>query len=192
MTRRDATRLAALLLAAATTVARGADFRVSPYLQNPASDAVTIRWLSDAADPGSLSINGQTFASSPTLAATLDYQAAEAQAAGRATLIAMPGDLVESGGEQRDWDEFWRHAAGPYGTVAANTAIVPGLSNHENYGGPGALGGYSPAAATTAVAKYQTYFDLPDNSAALADHTGRYHRVDRHRLALASLRRPTR
>ncbi len=286
---------AALLLPIAAAAACGADFRVTPYLQNPASDAITIRWLSDAADPGSLSINGQTFTSSPTLAATLDYQAAEpagdryaglpwlhsvrvtglpaataypyavsqggstaggtvatpipsattsglatgsgvrlfvysdpetepesaaarvgwaappganrpawvgglypatqtvgytqnlaivaaraaaAQAAGRATLIALPGDLVESGGEQRDWDEFWRHSAGPYGSVAASAALVPGLGNHENYGGPGALGGYSPAAATAGVAKFQTYFDLPDNGAVFADHTGRYHRVD--------------
>ena len=294
MTRPAATLFAVLLLTFAAA-ARGADFRVLPYLQNPTSDAVTIRWLSATDDPGSVAIAGQSFTSSPTLAATLDYQAAEpagdryaglpwlhsvrvtglaaataypyavsqgsstaagtvatpipsaattglaagsgvrmfvysdsetepesaaarvgwsappgatrpawvgglypatqtvgytqnlgivaaraaeAQAAGRATLIAIPGDLVESGGEQRDWDEFWRHSAGPYGTVAASTAIVPGLGNHENYGGPGALGGYSPAAATAAVAKYQTYFDLPDNGATLADHTGRYHRVD--------------
>ena len=295
MTGRDATRFGALLLATATASASGSDFRVGPYLQNPASDAVTIRWLSDTADPGSVAIDGRVFTSAPMLAATLDYQtaepvgdryaglpwlhsvrvtgltaqsdysyavtqgtsthggsvvtplasaattglapgsgvrlfvysdtetepesrsarvgwsapagtnrpawvgglypatqtvgytqnlaivaarAAEAQSAGRATLIAMPGDLVESGGEQRDWDEFWRHSAGSFGNVAASTAIVPGLGNHDNYGGPGALGGYSPAAATAAVAKYQTYFEVPDNGAAFADHTGRYHRVD--------------
>jgi hypothetical protein len=284
------------LLAAGTAgLAGGQDFRVTPYLQNPTSDAVTIRWLSETGDPGSLSIDGRSFLSSPTLATTLDYQAAEpagnrfaglpwlhsvrvtglaqasaypysvsqgtttaggsvatpiasatttglapgsgvrlfvysdpetepesattrvawaasagatrpawvgglypatqtvgysqnlaivaaraaeAQAAGRPSVIALPGDLVESGGEQRDWDEFWRHSAGPFGSVAASTAIVPALGNHENYGGPGALGGYSPAAATAAVAKFQTYFDLPDNGAAVADHSGRYHRVD--------------
>lgn len=79
MTAMDALLRAAGGTAAAllTAAAMGQDFRVSPYLQNPTSDAVTIRWLSDAADPGSLSINGQTFTSSPTLASTLDYQAAE-------------------------------------------------------------------------------------------------------------------
>ena len=286
---------AVLLTTTAAATARSDDFRVTPYLQNPTSDAITIRWLSDTDDPGSLSINGQILGSTPTLAATLAYQAAEpagdrypglpwlhsvrvtglnantaypyavnqgastaagtvatpipsaatsglavasgvrlfvysdsetepesaaarvtwaapagatrpawvgglypatqtvgstqnlaivaaraaeAQAVGRATLIALPGDLVESGGEQRDWDEFWRHSAGSYGSVAASTAIVPGLGNHDNYGGPGALGGYSPTAATAAVAKYQTYFDVPDNNATFADHTGRYHRVD--------------
>lgn len=30
--------------------ARGQDFRVEPYLQNPTSDAVTIRWLSEGSD----------------------------------------------------------------------------------------------------------------------------------------------
>lgn len=271
------------------------DFRVKPYLQNPSSDAITIRWLSETSDGGSVSIDSRVIASSPTEATSLDYQAAEpsterftgvpwlhtvrvtnllpstsynysvaqgsttkqgtvvtpitsaassglasgsgvrlfvysdtetqpesrtsrvawaepaganrpawvggqyvatetegytqnlaivaqraaeAQSLGRATMIAMPGDLVESGGEQRDWDEFWRHSAGPSGTVASSTAIVPGLGNHDNYGGPGALGGYSPAAAAAAVDKFQTFFEVPDNNASFADHIGRYHRVD--------------
>ena len=76
MTRPAATLFAVLLLTFAAA-ARGADFRVLPYLQNPTSDAVTIRWLSATDDPGSVAIAGQSFTSSPTLAATLDYQAAE-------------------------------------------------------------------------------------------------------------------
>jgi hypothetical protein len=93
-------------------------------------------------------------------------------------MMAISGDLVESGGEQRDWDEFWRHHAGEFGSLAAGVAIVPAIGNHENFGGPGALGLYSPAAATAAIAKYKTYFDLPANGAASAEHDGRYHRVD--------------
>lgn len=291
------------------------DFRVEPYLQNPASDSVTIRWLSETGSPGTLSIGNRSFISSPSVATMLDYQAAEpsadrfvgtpwlhsirvpglepnathaytvtqgattksgavrtplavgasglapgagvrlfvygdsetepesaakrtdwnpsvasgssrpawiptrtttvngvpvvvdqylatervgyqqnlaimqaraaeAMAAGRATLAAVAGDLVESGGEQRDWDEFWRHNAGPLapagsaGGFAASTPIVPALGNHENYGGPGALGGYSAAAATAAVEKYRTYFEVPDNGSSTSDHAGRYHRVD--------------
>ncbi|MEI6636770.1 MAG: hypothetical protein WCO99_09400, partial [Planctomycetota bacterium] len=68
---------AVLLATTAAATARGDDFRVTPYLQNPTSDAITIRWLSATADPGSLSINGQILGSTPTLAATLAYQAAE-------------------------------------------------------------------------------------------------------------------
>ncbi len=275
--------------------AHGQDFRVEPYLQNPTSDAITVRWLSESSDAGSVVIDGRTFTSSPAMATTLDYQAdepladrhaglpwlhtvrvsgltpsnsysyavtqgsttrtgsvvtpvasaitsgitagsgvrlfvysdtetqpesrtsqvawsqpdganrpawvngryvatetvgysqnlaivasraAEAQALGRATMIAMPGDLVESGGEQRDWDEFWQHSAGSNGSVATSTAIVPGLGNHDNYGGPGTLGGYSPTAAAAAADKFLTYFEVPDNAASFADHTGRYHRVD--------------
>lgn len=307
----------AIALAAACGIpAHAQDFRVEPYLQNPASDAVTIRWLSETAASGTLSIDGREFTSSPTLATTLDYQTAEPEAdryaglpwlhsirvtglatnsphgyavaqgtttragafrtpvaaattaglapgsgvrlfvyadsetepesaakrsdwnpslapgstrpawiptrsttvggvpmivdqylttertgytqnlaimqaratqahtLGRATIAAIAGDLVESGGEQRDWDEFWRHNAGPLapdltaGGFAGMTAIMPALGNHENYGGPGSLGGYSAPAAQAAATKYHTYFDLPDNAATHADHAGRYHRVD--------------
>jgi len=71
--------------------------------------------------------------------------------------IAIAGDLVESGGEQRDWDEFWLHNA----TLAASVPIVPALGNHDYYGGPGDLGGYGRAAAQRAVSKYQSYFGRP-------------------------------
>ncbi len=71
------------------------------------------------------------------------------------------------------------------GTFAADATVVSAFGNHENSGGPGALGGYSPAAAQAAAAKYRTYFDVPDNGhtnvevapGIFADHTGRYHRV---------------
>jgi hypothetical protein len=52
-------------------------------------------------------------------------------------LLLIAGDLVETGGEQRDWEEFWRHLA----PLAANVPVVPALGNHEYYGGPHA-GGY--------------------------------------------------
>lgn len=72
----------------------------------------------------------------------------------RPDFVAIAGDLVESGGEQRDWDEFWRHNA----RLAASIPIVPALGNHDYYGGPGELGGYSNAATRRAIAKYRTYF----------------------------------
>lgn len=281
------------------------DFRVQPYLQNPASDGITVRWLSESAAAGTIEIDGRQYSSSPVLATDLGYQhdepqesrystlpyvhsirvtglqadtaydysvtsgattlagsfrtplasaastgiapgsgvrlfvysdsetepesvdkkaewtassasaaarpgwvqdkyvatqtvgytanlalmqarAAQARAEGRATLAAVVGDLVESGGEQRDWDEFWRHNAGTRGTFATSVPIVPACGNHENFGGPGALGGYTAAAAQAAAAKYRAYFEVPDNGQSQvevapgiqADHTGRYHRVD--------------
>lgn len=68
--------------------------------------------------------------------------------------IAIAGDLVESGGEQRDWDEFWLHNA----RLGATIPIAPAAGNHEYYGGPGDLGGYSDIAARRAIGKFRTYF----------------------------------
>jgi len=93
-------------------------------------------------------------------------------------LILVTGDLVESGGEHRDWDEFWRHNAGDLGFIAGHVPLLPALGNHENFGGPGAFGGYSAAAANFGVAKFLTYFSVPDNGATNPVHRGRYYRVD--------------
>ncbi|HNP65506.1 MAG TPA: metallophosphoesterase, partial [Woeseiaceae bacterium] len=71
--------------------------------------------------------------------------------------VAIAGDLVQSGGEQRDWDEFWRHNA----SLAASVPIVPALGNHDYFGGPGELGGYGGEASRRAVSKYQAYFGRP-------------------------------
>ena len=38
--------------------AEGADFRVNPYLQNPAQDAMTVTWFTQTNTPGSLSVEG--------------------------------------------------------------------------------------------------------------------------------------
>ncbi len=102
-------------------------------------------------------------------------------------LILVTGDLVESGGEQRDWDEFWKHNAGEYGTIASFVPILPALGNHENVGGPGKLGGYSAAAANFSVAKYLTYFAVPDNGASNPIHRGRYYRIDYGPITLITL-----
>lgn len=47
--------------------AGAADFRVKPYVQNPAQNAMTVLWLSDSNTAGSLTVTGiGTFSSSPT------------------------------------------------------------------------------------------------------------------------------
>jgi hypothetical protein len=259
----------------------GEEFRVLPYLQNPAGDAMTIRWFSESDAAGSLSVAGQgiNLTSQPTATPTLAYHPAEVAASPIKTtpsahsirltgltpgtaydytvtqngqtysntfrtapaktgpirfvvyadsetepestgkradwtapantarpamfagnyvvdqtegyrqnlnaiasrnpdFVAVAGDLVESGGEQRDWDEFWKHNAGSYGNLASRTPIIAALGNHENYGGPGDLGGYSADAANRATDKFLTYFDAPSNGAANVKHHGRYHRFD--------------
>ena len=85
--------------------------------------------------------------------------------------VAIAGDLVQSGGEQRDWDEFWSHNA----QLAASTVLLPSLGNHDYFGGPGELGKYATPDSEGAVRKYQTYFDLPSNNASDGTHSERYY-----------------
>lgn len=85
--------------------------------------------------------------------------------------VAIAGDLVQSGGEQRDWDEFWLQNA----ELAASTVLLPALGNHDYFGGPGALGKYATPYSEGAVRKYQTYFDLPANNASNPTHSERYY-----------------
>ncbi|MEQ8206886.1 MAG: metallophosphoesterase family protein, partial [Woeseia sp.] len=94
--------------------------------------------------------------------------------------IAIAGDLVQSGGEQRDWDEFWRLNA----TIAASTPIYPALGNHEYFAGPGAFGDYGADASRRAVAKYKRYFTFPDNGAEIDEHRGSYYAVQRGPVSL--------
>jgi len=296
----------ACCLVAATT-AGAAPFRVRPYLQNPAPDAMTVRWLSETGEPGRLSCDGRTFSSRPILATELSYHTAEppdeqhptppflhsvrvtgldpaksypyeveqngeisravlttsplpgtvgrggavrlffygdakcepesrgsaglwppsqsgdprprwatrypvdqttgyrtnlaliaARAAeslreGNPALVSIVGDLVQSGGEQRDWDEFWRHNAGVFGSLASRVPLVAAFGNQDIFGGPLAdlpgrgLGGYSAPASLFASQKLLTYFEHPENGAADERHVGRYHRVDFGPVTLLTL-----
>ena len=74
-----------IVLGCATSLLLGAEqpepktaFRVRPYLQNPAADAMTIRWCSQSADAGTLTVDGKALPSKPLLCNELDYQGAEA------------------------------------------------------------------------------------------------------------------
>jgi 3',5'-cyclic AMP phosphodiesterase CpdA len=287
-------RLSALLLT--LLVAGGAHagpFRVLPYLQNPSRDGITVRWLSEKADAGVLTVKtpggALTLRSEPALARALapnpfgeepggphrappylhrvrvtglrpgtryDYAVRQGDqehrsafrtapdrdrpvrfivysdcetepessttdpvdwppspgsnrprdvtryfvnqtvgyrenlkvvAARRPDFVAIAGDLVETGGKQRDWDEFWRHNAGDYGTIAGSVPIFPALGNHENFAGPGALGGYDTTASNFATAKYLAYFEVPKNDARDRNHEGRYYRIDYGPVTLITL-----
>lgn len=267
-----------LLLA---TIARADSFRVFPYVQNPAPDAMTVRWLSDTGESGVLTVetadgprvlrsepkradalaynpfkpepggphpglpwlhsvrmtglkpgteyayqvrqgtqqHGASFRTAPatdravrfivysdsetepesTTSSPVDWpvppnsnrpeeitryfvdqttgyrENCRLIAARRPDFLSIVGDIVETGGEQRDWDEFWRHNAGQYGTLAGSVPILPVLGNHENYAGPG--GGYSAEGANFATDKFLTYFDVPSNHAANENHRGRYYTI---------------
>jgi hypothetical protein len=306
----------ALAFVPASMVAATADdvlataFRVRPYLQNPAPDGMTVRWLSEAETPGRLTVDGRTLVSEPVQADGLAYQgaesadrrhpappylhsvrvtgltastsypyaveqngetikailttapqpgavgrggsvrlffladsrtepesrgsqvawlpstslpggprprwvrdtypidqttgyrmnlalvaarAAESLRAGNPVLACLAGGLVASGGEQRDWDEFWRHTAGGLGSLASRVPLVAAMGDDEIFGGPASadlladLGGHSGPASLQASRKFLTYFEHPDNGAADRRHMGRYHRVDFGPVTILSL-----
>lgn len=93
-------------------------------------------------------------------------------------LVLMPGDLVQGGGYQPGWDEFFRHNAGATGSGLSRRPIVPALGNWENFGALN--GGYGTPADRSPVvrarAKYHRYFDPPANDTPA--HSGNYHRTD--------------
>ena len=99
--------------------------------------------------------------------------------------ILVTGDLVETGGEQRDWDEFWKHNAGEFGSIASRVPLFAALGNHENFAGPG--GGYSAEGANFGTAKFRTYFEVPANNAAIPEHAGRYYRIDYGPITLITI-----
>ncbi len=278
---------AALLLCIAATLSAStakAEFRVQPYLQNPAEDAMTVIWFGDDAAAGTIAVDGVgVFTSSPVLAEELAYHEyevpllpegdpgapylhririeglqsgtsydyrvtqggvsfeagfrttptadqairflvyadseTEPESTGRTQrwaepygdvyrryiadqtvgyaenirvmksrqpdLVAIAGDLVEAGGAQRDWDEFWRHNAGQLNDLAGWAPLLPAVGNHESMGLDG--GWYDAEASRAALAKYRTYFETPDNGSSKQQHQDRYYRVDYGPITLITI-----
>lgn len=155
----------------------------------PESTAKTVDWAASAAAIGGdkLESDPSTYKRQYPVDQTTGYQATIRHAAQRSPdywLIA--GDLVEKGGRQLDWDEFWRHGAGEWGTLASTTPILPALGNHENYWHP-TEGAYSVAAIERAYSKWNTYWDLPENGSSNANYQGRYYRQDMGPVTLITL-----
>jgi hypothetical protein len=97
----------------------------------------------------------------------------------RPDFLMMPGDLVQGGGYQPGWDEFFRQNAGEVGSGLSGTPILPALGNWENFGalnggyGTDAEGRYGPRIGRE---KYHVYFDAPDNGTPA--HRDNYYRID--------------
>jgi hypothetical protein len=91
-------------------------------------------------------------------------------------IIFIAGDLVESGGEQRDWDEFWRHNTSQNSeqSIADEITIMPALGNHEYYEGP-YLDQYNQPGSERAVKRFLTYFESPANNSPNVEQEGRYY-----------------
>lgn len=91
-------------------------------------------------------------------------------------LVLIAGDLTQHGGEQRDWDEFWRHNTNsdPVKSLADQIPILAAPGNHEYYEGS-LLDGYNQPGSERAINRYLTYFDVPENNSANINHEGRYY-----------------
>ncbi|WP_052436713.1 metallophosphoesterase [Georgenia sp. SUBG003] len=103
-------------------------------------------------------------------------------------LMLIAGDLAQGSGYQPAWDEFWRHFAGEYGTLATHTPLVTALGNWETYaalnGGYGTDEDRTPA--VIARNRYHEYFDTAGD-AANPQFKDSYHRVDHGPLTVLTL-----
>ena len=93
--------------------------------------------------------------------------------------LMMPGDLVQGGGYQPGWDEFFRHNAGEFDSGLSEYPLLPALGNWENFGalnggyGTDADGRFGPKFGRD---KFHTYFDAPENGTPA--HQDNYYRID--------------
>lgn len=149
----------------------------------PESTGKRSRW----SDPGDLE-SGRLYMIDQTsgYAANLDVVRSR-----RPDFVVIAGDLVESGGEQRDWDEFWKHNTNPDPalSLAGSVPILACLGNHDYWAGPktGSLDhpemgelerGYGQPYSEAAVARFLAYFRAPDNGSPEARQQGRFYRLD--------------
>lgn len=96
----------------------------------------------------------------------------------RPDAVLFTGDLVQGGGYQPGWDEFFRNTAGVNGDLLSSVPILPAFGNWESFGALN--GGYGTPDDRTPVvrsrAKFHAYFDGPDNGTAR--YRDNYYRVD--------------
>jgi len=98
-------------------------------------------------------------------------------------LMLFAGDLVQGGGYQPAWDEWFRYLSGEVGQAAASSPVVTAMGNWEPFGASD--GGYSIPAVMLGRAKYRTYFTPFPNGTP--EHQGNYHRTDYGPLTVLTL-----
>lgn len=96
----------------------------------------------------------------------------------RPDFFVFPGDLVQGGGYQPGWDEWFRCNAGAVGDRLGSTPVLPAIGNWETFGALN--GGYGTPEDRSPVvrsrAKYHAYFEGPSNGTP--EHRGNYYRID--------------
>ena len=155
----------------------------------PESTQKTVRWtaMELTNDGGKLGTDPSTYTRQYPVDQTTGFKANIQYATERnPDFWVIAGDLVEKGGRQLDWDEFWRHASGEWSTLASTTPIFPAVGNHENYWHPESPG-YNAAASMLSYDKWNTYWDLPRNFGADERYEKRYYRADYGPVTLITL-----
>jgi hypothetical protein len=145
----------------------------------PESTGNATEWTDPAgASPGRRYLVDQTTGLAANLAVVAER---------RPDLVVLAGDLVESGGEQRDWDEFWRQLTDRgRGGLAARVPVLAVPGNHEYYAGP-LQGQYGQPASERAMARYLSYFSYPEYRSPEPADAGRYYRLDYGPITLLAL-----
>lgn len=89
-------------------------------------------------------------------------------------LVTLAGDIVQGGGYQRAWDEFFFQTAGKFGQLMTHTPMLLAMGNWETFGARN--GGYDPAAVHASRRKSLAYIDgAPNNNPNYQDA---YYRTD--------------
>ncbi|MEL6902587.1 MAG: metallophosphoesterase [Cyanobacteria bacterium J06606_4] len=102
--------------------------------------------------------------------------------------LLMPGDLVQGGGYQPGWDEFFRHNAGEFDSGLSEYPLVAALGNWENFGalnggyGTDEDGRFGPKFGRD---KFHTYIDGPENGTP--EHQDNYGRTDYGPITILTL-----
>lgn len=102
--------------------------------------------------------------------------------------MMMPGDLVQGGGYQPGWDEFFRHNAGEFDSGLSEYPLLPALGNWENFGalnggyGTDDDGRFGPRFGRE---KFHVYFDAPENGTP--EHQDNYYRIDYGPITILTL-----
>ncbi|MGC0142128.1 FIMAH domain-containing protein [Pseudactinotalea sp. Z1732] len=98
-------------------------------------------------------------------------------------LMLFAGDLVQGGGFQPAWDEWFRYLAGEVGNPASSRPVVTALGNWEPFGASD--GGYEIEAVMNGRDSFHSYFTPFPNGTP--EHQGNYHRLDYGPLTVITL-----
>lgn len=97
--------------------------------------------------------------------------------------VVLAGDIVQGGGYQRAWDEFFFHTAGKFGQLMTHTPMLLALGNWETFGARN--GGYAPEAVYNSRRKSLAHIDGPPNNNP--KYQDAYYRTDYGPVTLLTL-----